>query len=122
MGMTIDNLVRFECDRCLKVRTFATMPTAGRPIDWHKFSDEFTENDPYGNALRGVTKRFLLCDECAPVTIPQRMPDENSVVLAKMYNATTESELADIAYSEIFADLKTLAGAVLSVDPATGDD
>lgn len=98
------------------------MPSAGRPIDWHKFSDEFTENDPYGNALRGVTKRFLLCDECAPVTIPQRMPDENSVILAKEYSKKLEDDYADVSFTNLIQDIKTLSDAVLSIDPATGDE
>jgi len=122
MGMIVDKTVKFECDRCLKTRTFATMPPTQRPVDWHRYTDEFTEIDPDGNAIAGHTKRFLLCDECAPVTIPQKMPDENAVEAAKKYQSFAETDFADVPLGILVEDIKRLAGAVLSMNPATGDD
>jgi len=122
MGLKFKESWKFECDNCHKELTYAVVPKEQRPPTWHRYADEFTEFDDFGNALRSHTKRIILCDECAPLLIPQRTSSPEAVMLASKYRGLTGEQVLDLDPDVLLADLHSLASEVLTTSPTKGDE
>lgn len=121
MGLKQQNLWEFSCDNCGKIERFATVPANERPRKWHRYTDEFTVYDTFGNALRSQTKRTLLCDDCAKLKIVSKNSSPELAALASKYLQMDESDMLDQEPQVLAQDMKSLAGSVLAQDPASGD-
>lgn len=121
MGLKHTNLWEFTCDNCGKKERFAKVPDAQRPPKWHKYNDEFTEFDEVGNALHNHMKRLLLCDDCAKLKIKSKNSSPEMAALASSYLQMDEAAMLDVEPTTLFADIRSLAGSVLSQDPESSD-
>lgn len=121
MGLKHTNLWEFTCDNCAKKERFATAPETQRPIKWHRYTDEFTDYDKFGNALRNHTKRSLLCDDCAKLKVRGKSSSPQMIALAEKYLLMDQVEMLDREPEELVDDLRSLATTVLGNDPEASD-